>query len=171
MCFFDTILIMKVFRLSIWSLRMSWLVLNKIYLFCDLENFAKQLTWASCKFSLPLGFIFHGDIWCKYIFNQWLTRSHLPPVNVLLYSLKFIYSRVYILKCIWNKKNRQLRHSMPMTLDYNCIKCLCTETEMCSFWRKFRHWLHRKLSNDNFRCSLWLKFRQNDIFVSMWYSV
>ena len=36
-----------------------------------------------------------------------------------------------------------------------------------SFWRKFRHWLHRQLSNDNFRCRQWRKFSQNAIFVSV----
>ena len=42
----------------------------------------------------------------------------------------------------------------------------CTETVMLSFWQQFRHWLHRKLSNDNFRCSQWRKFRQNDISLT-----
>ena len=35
------------------------------------------------------------------------------------------------------------------------------ETETLSFWQHFRLWLHRKLSNDNFRCRQWLKCRQN----------
>ena len=45
-----------------------------------------------------------------------------------------------------------------------------TETGMLSFWRNFHHWLHWKLSQDNFQCSKWWKFqfRQNDdIFVSV----
>ena len=37
-----------------------------------------------------------------------------------------------------------------------------TETKG-SFWRNFHHWLHWKLSkNDNFQCSQWWKFNQNE---------
>ena len=41
-----------------------------------------------------------------------------------------------------------------------------TETEMSSFLWNFHPWRH--CQNDNFQCSQWLKFRQNDdIFVSV----
>ena len=36
---------------------------------------------------------------------------------------------------------------------------------MPSFWWNFRHWLHRKLSNDNFRCSQWRKIHQHGFSV------
>ena len=43
-----------------------------------------------------------------------------------------------------------------------------TETEMLLFWRNFHHWLHWSCHFDNFQCSQWWKFRQNDnIFVSV----
>ena len=40
-----------------------------------------------------------------------------------------------------------------------CAMGYMAETEMTSFWWNFRHWLHRKLSFDNFRCSQWRKFQ------------
>ena len=36
-----------------------------------------------------------------------------------------------------------------------------SETEMSWFWWNFHHWLHWKLSFDNFLCSHWWKFHQN----------
>ena len=45
-----------------------------------------------------------------------------------------------------------------------------TEMQMLSFWWNYHHWLHWKLSNDNFQYSQWWKFRQNDnISVSVIY--
>ena len=45
-----------------------------------------------------------------------------------------------------------------LTTIYNIF----TETKLLSFWRNFHHWLHWKLSFDNFQCSQWWKFNQND---------
>ena len=44
--------------------------------------------------------------------------------------------------------------------------------EMSSFWSNFHHWLHWKLSNDNFQCGQWWRFHQNDdVFVSVYATV
>ena len=50
------------------------------------------------------------------------------------------------------------------TVDRNG-KSYSTDTKM-SFWRNCHHWLHWKLSFDNFRWIQWRRFRQNDIFVT-----
>ena len=85
---------------------------------------------------------------------------------------------------------------------YQCISCVSTEAETLSFWWNFNHWLHQKLSFwqlsvqpvikflfdeilitdcteschfDNFRCSQWWRFRQNDdisvsvSFITHWH--
>ena len=48
------------------------------------------------------------------------------------------------------------------------LDSLNIEAEMSYLWRLFYDWLHRKLWNDNFRCSQWRPFRQDfQISVSM----
>ena len=72
----------------------------------------------------------------------------------------------------WSSAVSPLRRFNILTV---IIQPAITETQMPSFWRKFRHWLHLRLSSyhsDNFLWRQCRKFHQNGISPdkSMWCS-
>ena len=90
-----------------------------------------------------------------------------------------LYVSLYSYIHIW-----PVRTSLKYVCDSTYLACTSLKWEMSSFWRNFRHWLHRKLSKmsnitetrtsslwKNFRhwlhwkvfqCSQWWNFLQND---------
>ena len=98
----------------------------------------------------------HYDVsvmWCDFCnVSRRLTTNIYHLLLDSLHKGNFVES----VFCLWRQRR-------------TCVifRILNTETERLPFGRNFHHLLHRKLSNDNFQCSQWWKFQQNDISASV----
>ena len=62
----------------------------------------------------------------------------------------------------WNDADYFVCNYAPAWVHDDVTALTLTETDMSSFWWYFHHWLHWKLSFDNFKYSQWWKIRQKD---------
>ena len=100
--------------------------------------------------------------------SDWLAsvRSVNPKLGyqVLTWGFFVIKVRWHGLSYRYNSVTWQdFTYTFDSSRSYMVIHFICSiETKMLSFWRNLHHWLHWTLSNDNFQCSQWWWFHQND---------